>query len=138
MKFVTLVSGDGRRIKIDFDTAKQMELIRNILDLLENTEEIPISELDGDVLNIVVNFCTNRKFEHDFVQDERMYYEIPFLNNFDLNFCEELLEKEIFDKVFKAAHFLREKNLMDVLCKYIVIYMKVNRIYYFLKCHFII
>ncbi|KAF9600827.1 hypothetical protein IFM89_013062 [Coptis chinensis] len=103
---ITLRSSDGEVFEVEEDVIIQSVTIKNLIEDGCTDGGIPIHNVTGDILAMVIEYCVNHAVKPD-AKDE-----VIKLKKLD----EELLKVDqatLFELVL-AAHYLDIKNLMDL------------------------
>merc|ERR1712141_933046 len=118
MPLIKLQSSDGKVFPIDMSIAKLSTTIRDMLenlgmDGLENDsdEVIPLANIDGHVLEKVIEWAENHKTEKDpkVVETDKIYW-YP-LTPFNQKFFEMMEQQMVFD-IILAANYLDIEDLL--------------------------
>jgi len=115
---VNLESCDGKIFKIDKDIAIKSQLINNMLEDIEDSddENIPLPNVTGDILEKVIEYCEHHR---DDKIDEYDYDEGNNENLWDQDYLENFSTKEqLFDTAL-AANYMDIKTLLNLTCRHI-------------------
>ena len=115
---VNLESCDGKIFKIDKDIAIKSQLINNMLEDIEDSddENIPLPNVTGDILEKVIEYCEHHR---DDKIDEYDYDEDNNENSWDQDYLENFSTKEqLFDTAL-AANYMDIKTLLNLTCRHI-------------------
>ena len=118
MPIIKLKSSDGESFDVDVDIAKQSVTIRTMLEDLgmdlenDSTEAVPLPNVTGNILNLVIEWAKHYKEVSTKSQSEK--YEIT---DWDKKFFH--VDKDTMYHLILAANYLEIKDLMDVGCQMI-------------------
>lgn len=107
---VYITSQDGVQLTTNWDIACQNETLKNLLEDSGTEEAVPVPNVNGKALKLVLDFCTfsdSTKKEPKSEQDVKKFEE-EYIRSMD---------KETLFDVITAADFLNNKQLLDVTCK---------------------
>jgi len=113
---VTLQSVDEQKFQVTIKSAKMSETIKNLLEDATAGEPIPLPNITGKILALVVQYC-NYHSEHPTVVSEEKKDEkrtddiIPW----DLDFC-KVDQATLFELVL-ASNYLDIAELLNLTCK---------------------
>jgi S-phase kinase-associated protein 1 len=109
---VILVSSDGLRETIPIEIVKFSKTIRDMLNDIDIScdHEIPLSEVKGDTLSKIVEWC---KYQHDKMDQSNVNQNeiTPWENDF----C-NIKQEQLFN-IILAANYLNIKKLVKLACK---------------------
>jgi S-phase kinase-associated protein 1 len=115
---VILVAPDGQRVEVARNVAEMSVLIKEMLadDEDEDVPEIPLPNVQKDILDKVIEFCTHH------VNDPMPEIEKPLKSNnmadvvpeWDANFID--VEQSTLFSIILAANYLDLPNLLDLSC----------------------
>ncbi len=121
---LNLISSDGQKIPIDRKSAEKSGIIKDMMQDFESSNEIPISDVRGDILKKVVEYLTHYA--------EILPRELPkplpsadlreVTDEWDVNFL-DTNNDTVFD-IINAANFMSIKPLLDLACAKIAVQMK--------------
>ncbi|OUM65632.1 hypothetical protein PIROE2DRAFT_41488 [Piromyces sp. E2] len=117
---VNLESCDGRIFKIDKDIAIKSQLINNMLEDVDESddENIPLPNVTGDILEKVIEYCEhhrNDKLDEYDDDDDNDEMEDSWDNDFLENFGSK---EQLFDTAL-AANYMDIKTLLNLTCRHI-------------------
>ena len=108
---VKLRSKDGQTFTIDARVAQKITFVKAILDdvTVEDGLEIPVTEVRGDILKLVIDYCEFNVKEHiDALSIEEIdKWEREFMN----------IDHPTLYRLILAANFLDVQSLLDLTCK---------------------
>lgn len=100
-----LSSNDGRTFALHMDAAKLSVFVTNMIEDATLDGPIPLSTIDGDTLEKIVEYCVYHQEEKDPAEVQR--WDQAYLN---------MNDKLLFN-VIMAANFLEIKALLDIGCR---------------------
>ncbi|OUM66425.1 hypothetical protein PIROE2DRAFT_53572 [Piromyces sp. E2] len=115
---VNLESSDGKVFKIDKDIAIKSQLINNMLEDVDESdnENIPLPNVTGDILEKVIEYCEHHR---DDKFDEYDYDDEENKDSWDQEYLESFKTKEqLFDTAL-AANYMDIKTLLNLTCRHI-------------------
>ncbi|ORX53816.1 E3 ubiquitin ligase SCF complex, Skp subunit [Piromyces finnis] len=115
---VSLESSDGKIFNIDKDVAIKSQLINNMLEDVEETENesIPLPNVTGEILEKVIEYCQHHRGDNF---DEYEYDDEESKDNWDQEYLESFSTKEqLFDTAL-AANYMDIKTLLNLTCRHI-------------------
>ena len=100
---ITLISKDGQDFQIEENVGFKCETIKNLIEdgLASSDSEIPISDINGNILQKVIEYGTYR-FKNDFNEE------------WNTQFC-NMSQTDLFDTIL-AANYLEYVELLDTCC----------------------
>ena len=120
MTLINLVSSDGKEFPVKMDIARKSVTIKTMLEDLGldddyNGEAVPLPNVNGDILEKVIDWCTKHK---DDATDAITTIKMDKLPEWDEKtfFDEGKDQKMLFDLIL-AANYLDIKGLVDMGCK---------------------
>jgi len=115
---ISLESSDGKVFKVDKEIATKSQLINNMLEDVEESdnENIPLPNVTGEILEKVLEYCEHHRDdkvdEYDFDDDENKdAWDKEYLENFKT-------KEQLFDTAL-AANYMDIKTLLNLACRHI-------------------
>ena len=110
---IYLLSNDNKKYTISTVSGKQLALIHNIITEVKSSNEdpIPLPNVDGEILKLIIEFCDEYKnftYEED---DEKT----PELTKFDKDFFDKISIKTLIE-VINASNYLEYLHLENKSC----------------------
>lgn len=103
-KKITLKSSDGASFEVDEAVALQSETIKHIIEDSCSDEGIPLPNVMGNILAMVIEYCKEHVEKTD---DELKEWDAEFM---------KVDQARLYDLIL-AANFLNVKNLLDLTCQ---------------------
>ncbi|KAI9506239.1 hypothetical protein GGI25_002142 [Coemansia spiralis] len=115
---VKLSSSDGREFEVNMKVATQSALIKNLLyDLGETDEAIPLPNVNGNVLEKIIEYCTHHMDDPPALNEE--YDDLPKRSDdiepWDEKFID--VDQELLFEILLASNYMDIKPLLDLGCK---------------------
>lgn len=107
---VKLISSDNKVFNVSKEIGRKSELIKNIIEDLDQDIEIPLQQVKSDTLEKVLEYCTH-------------YKDTPFIENKDLENIDEWdksyinVDQETLNDIILAANFMNIPDLLELSCK---------------------
>ena len=120
MPLIKLVSSDGKEFPVEMDIARKSVTIKTMLEDLGlddgyNGEPVPLPNVDGDILEKVIEWCTKHK---DDAMDAFTKIKMNELPEWDeKNFFNGGNDQKMLFDLILAANYLDIKGLVDIGCK---------------------
>ena len=125
---VRVKSKDSKIFTVTKNIVKQIGLLKNFLELeskkyinddVISNDIIPLYEVDGSTLNLIIKWCIYHDDEDD-DDDDEVYYKInnEEISPWDRNFLQNL-EMQTIVNLINAANYLNIVRLLNTSCKYI-------------------
>lgn len=108
---IKLTSSDNVEFSVENDIMFNSLLIKDMIENLENVDQaIPLSEIKGDVLKIVIHFCSNKKLwmTNALYGKEKNFIGIKFKDSI----IDDINKQDLFD-VLVASIYLDIQELTD-------------------------
>jgi S-phase kinase-associated protein 1 len=121
---LTLISSDGQKIPIDRKSAERAAVIKDMMQDFDNSTEIPISDVRGEILKKVVDYLTH----YSNSEPRELPKPLPsadlreVTDDWDVKFI-DINNDTVFDLI-NAANFMSIKSLLDLSCAKIAVQMK--------------
>jgi S-phase kinase-associated protein 1 len=121
---LTLISSDGQKIQIDRKSAERAAVIKDMMQDFDNSTEIPISDVRGEILKKVVEYLTH----YSDSEPRELPKPLPsadlrdVTDEWDVKFI-DTNNDTVFD-IINAANFMSVKGLLDLSCAKIAVQMK--------------
>ena len=120
MPEIKLVSSNGKEFSVEMDIARKSVTIKTMLEDLGlddgyNGEPVPLPNVDGDILEKVIQWCTKHKDDAMDAFTSISMDQLPVWDEKDF-FDEGKDQKMLFDLIL-AANYLDIKGLLDIGCK---------------------
>ncbi|GJQ10828.1 hypothetical protein GpartN1_g4965.t1 [Galdieria partita] len=108
-KTVKLVSSDNEIFEIETSIISLSETIKNVLEDTEDTESIPLPNVEGRILAKVIEYCRYHSLLKTIPQSEEDIerWDREFLN----------IDQPTLFHLILAANYLDIKSLLDLTCK---------------------
>ncbi|PVU89507.1 hypothetical protein BB561_005308 [Smittium simulii] len=129
---VILKSSENQLFNVDRAVAEKSVLIKNMLeDIGETDEPIPISNVSGEVLKKVIEYCEYHKNDEGFSNDPDADTDIDNFDGaassdniepWDEKFMD--LDQEMLFELLLASNYLNIKPLLELGCKTVANMMK--------------
>lgn len=125
---IVLTSSDGESFEIDEAVARQLKVISHLIDDDCADKAIPISNVTGKILAMVIEYCkkhvddsdstdeaTSENVDEDAKKEELMTWDAEFLKNIDM--------ETIFSLIL-AANYLNVQGLIGLTAQNVADYIK--------------
>jgi S-phase kinase-associated protein 1 len=112
---LTLVSSDNHSFQVKESVAVQSDTIRNMVEDMGEQDAIPLPNVTGAILALVIEFCTY----HDAGDAARTPDDIKV---WDAAFV-KVDQARLFDLIL-AANYLNIKSLLDLTCQTVALMIK--------------
>ena len=112
---ITLTSSDNENFQIEKEIAKDIGAVKNLLDDFENETNIPLSQVNKEILKKVIDFITHHH-KYPFLLDNEKDKKGQ-LTQWDYSFF-DMEQQKLFELII-AANILDVRELFDLGCKYI-------------------
>ncbi|KAI9112969.1 hypothetical protein K1719_016083 [Acacia pycnantha] len=112
VKTVTLISDDDDVFEISVNAAAQSNLIKNLLEDVGVSGNVPINNVNSATLAKVTEYCTKHADREATVEDGGAEEE---LRKWDAEFLK--VDSDMLLRIASAAHYLDIKSLYDLSCQ---------------------
>jgi S-phase kinase-associated protein 1 len=110
-----LISSDGQKFEIEVELARTSKLIANLLDDSSETEEIPVDQVSGKILQKVMDYLNHIKTTPATKIEKPLKGEFnECVSEWELSFI-DLENEDLFD-LMMAANFMEIKALLNLTC----------------------
>jgi S-phase kinase-associated protein 1 len=110
---ISLRTSDEREYQVERNIILQSQLIKKMLEDLENVETIPLENISSSTLDIILEYA--RLHKDDVVPEEPVEKSIEDLTEEDLRLL-DIDHKKLFEVII-AANYLDFPSLLDVGCR---------------------
>lgn len=115
--FIKVRSSDAQEFTIHKDLANQSAFLKNLISDMAGSEEvIPLPNVNGVILNKVIEFMEHHKEDPPLPPDyEELIRSNDYISEWDSEFCK--VDQGTLFEIIIAANYLDIKVLLDVTCK---------------------
>lgn len=107
---VKLISSDNKVFNVSKEIGRKSELIKNIIEDLDQDIEIPLQQVKSDTLEKVLEYCTHYK-DTSFIENK----DLENINEWDKSYIN--VDQETLNDIILAANFMNIPDLLELSCK---------------------
>lgn len=113
---VTLVSMEGERFVASLKVAQMSELVKTMTEDDDSTEEVPLVNVKGRVLNLVIEYCKHHVDEPPptIAKPLKSANLAEIVTEWDAKFVD--IEQELLFELILAANYMDIKPLLELTC----------------------
>jgi S-phase kinase-associated protein 1 len=110
---ISIRTSDGKEYSVENSIITQSQLIKKMLEDLENVDTIPLENINSSTFDVILEYATQHK--DDIVPEEPVEKSIEDLTEEDLRLL-DIEHKKLFE-IIVAANYLDFPSLLDVGCR---------------------
>lgn len=114
-----LESSDGEVVTIDTEIIRQSqtidEMLRELPDQQDDEEPIPLANINGNILNKIIEWCKHHKNDAQVADDEETERRTDDIPTWDQEFLK--VDQGTLFELIMAANYLNIRRLLDLCCK---------------------